>query len=246
MIKHIGKFNDKKVVVLYRTVPNEDHMCLVVYSDLLPRMIHDEVMKSLESVIGQQADNFADVLFRTTMADGRNALEVIHREGFMKKIASSQVIMTPTANSKIRLDELNNLLAEMAKGEDAIKRMAEIDSQAGLQTKKAKADPRNVGEPVKAKVPDVAPLQAGPNDVLTDEVISAQQLAQATRMRVEAKSMLAEADRLEGEAKKLAPVAVKATAKKVAVKSSTPVTDASKRGPGRPKKAANNDLTQKT
>ena len=111
MIKHIGKHNDKKVVLLYRKVPGEDHMCLLVYSDLLPRLVHDEIMKSLESAPGQQADNFAEALFRVSMADGRNALEVLHREGFMKKVPTSQVIMAPTANAKIRLDELNDLLA---------------------------------------------------------------------------------------------------------------------------------------
>ena len=223
MIKHIGKHNDKRVVLLYRKVPGEDHMCLLVYSDLLPRLVHDEIMKSLESAPGQQADNFAEALFRVSMADGRNALEVIHREGFMKKVPTSQVIMAPTANAKIRLDELNDLLAEMATGEEAVKRMAELDKAAGLQTKKPK-DTRNVGEPVKPKMPDIPVLQAGPNDVLSDEAIASAHLAQATKMRVEAKSMLAEAERLEGEAKKISPV--------------TPVTPA-KRGPGRPPKVKN-------
>jgi hypothetical protein len=74
MIKHVGKHNGKKLVLLWRRVPNEDHMCLVAYSDTLPRMIHDEVMKQLESPIGQNAKDLSDVLFRTTMNDGRNAL----------------------------------------------------------------------------------------------------------------------------------------------------------------------------
>lgn len=248
MLKHIGRHNDKKVVVLYRQVPNEDHMCLLVYSDLLPRLVHDEVMKSLESAPGQQADNFAEALFRTSMADGRNALEVVHKEGFMKKVPTSQVIMSPTANAKIRLDELNDLLAEMAKGEDAIKRMAELDKAAGLQTKKPKDSGRDAGEPAKPKMPDVPPLQAGLTDALSDEAIAASQLAQATRMRTEAKSLLAEAERLEGEAKKIAPAAVKATkpAAKVVSKSASPVTESVKRGPGRPPKAKNDSTKQKT
>ena len=55
MIKHVGKHNGKKIVLLWRRVPNENHMALVAYSDTLPRMIHDEVMKALESAIGQNA-----------------------------------------------------------------------------------------------------------------------------------------------------------------------------------------------
>ena len=219
MLKHIGSHNDRKVVVLFRQVPSEDHMCLIVYSDLLPRLIHDEVMRCLESAPGQQADNLADALHRILMADERNALEVIHKEGFMKKVQTSQVIMTPTPATKIRLDELNKLLAEMALGADAVKRMTEVDSQSGLQNKKRdnSPPPRNVGEPaIKANPALAVPaLQAGPNDVLTDEAIATQQLVQANRMRNEATSLLAEAARLESEAASLSPAAAKKSAKTV-------------------------------
>jgi len=219
MLKHIGSHNDRKVVVLFRQVPSEDHMCLIVYSDLLPRLIHDEVMRCLESAPGQQADNLADALHRILMADGRNALEVIHKEGFMKKVQTSQVIMTPTPATMIRLDELNKLLAEMALGADAVKRMTEVDSQSGLQNKKRdnSPPPRNVGEPaIKANPALAVPaLQAGPNDVLTDEAIATQQLVQANRMRNEATSLLAEAARLESEAASLSPAAAKKSAKTV-------------------------------
>ena len=219
MLKHIGSHNDRKVVVLFRQVPGEDHMCLIVYSDLLPRLIHDEVMRCLESAPGQQSDNLADALHRILMADGRNALEVIHKEGFMKKVQTSQVIMTPTPATKIRLDELNKLLAEMALGADAVKRMTEVDSQSGLQNKKRdnSPPPRNVGEPaIKANPALAVPaLQAGPNDVLTDEAIATQQLVQANRMRNEATSLLAEAARLESEAASLSPAAAKKSAKTV-------------------------------
>ena len=136
MIKHVGKHNNKKIVILWRKVPNEDHMALVLYSETLPRLIHDEVMKALESPIGQNAVAFSDVLFRTVMADGRNALEVLHKEGFIKKVPTSQVLVTPTVKSSVRLDELNNIMDEMEKGEEAIKRLRDIDTQAGMAPKK--------------------------------------------------------------------------------------------------------------
>jgi hypothetical protein len=228
MLKHIGKHNERKVVVLFHKVPNEDHMCLIVYSDVLHRMLHDEIMRTLESPVGQQAENLADALFRVPMADGRNPLEVLHKEGFMKKVQTSQVIMTPTAQAKIRLDELNKILDEMKTGEDAVKRLSEMDASAGMVNKKKNnsTPPRNVGEPTRPSAPIVPPLQAGPNDVLTDEAIANQNLVQATRMRNEAKSLLAEATRLEGEAASIAPSVVKTTA---------PITESVvKRKPGRP------------
>lgn len=229
MIKHVGKHGDKKVVILYRQVPNEDHMCLLVYSDLLPRLHHDTIMQTLEQPIGQQAESLADPLFRTLMADGRNILEVLHKEGFIKKVPTNQVIMTPTPSASVRLDELNSILTEMAKGEEAIKRMKEIDEQTGLQKRPSKQ--RDVGEPATSVAPPVAPLQASDTDALSDQAIANQQRQQATRMRIEANSMLAEATRLEQEADALSPSVVP---------TSTPAeAPAKKRGPGRPKGAKN-------
>jgi hypothetical protein len=151
--------------------------------------------------VGQQAENFADAVFRITLADGRNALEVLHKEGMMKKVQTGQVIMTPQAGTAIRLDELNAILSEMAKGADAVKRLEELDRNGGLTTKKL------IEQQATAPVaqPSVPPLAAPVDGVLTDEAIAAQQLAQATRMRNEATALLAEATRIEGEAAKLIP-----------------------------------------
>jgi len=55
MIKHVGKHSNKRCVILFKTVPGEEHMCLVIYPDTLPRHIHDDVMTALESDSGQQA-----------------------------------------------------------------------------------------------------------------------------------------------------------------------------------------------
>ena len=75
MIKHVGKHNQRRIAIVYRKVPDEGHMALIVYTDSLPMMVHDEMMKTLESEVGQQAKELADALFRTTMADGQNCLD---------------------------------------------------------------------------------------------------------------------------------------------------------------------------
>lgn len=213
MLKHIGKHNDRRIVILYRQVPNEEHMALVAYSDALPVMIHDEVMKVLESDVGQQAKELSDALFRNIMADGRNTLETLHREGFIKKVPTSQVLVTPTNSSSVRLDELNNILNEMARGEEAIKRLAELDQNQGLITKK-RADPREVGMPASNNVSRTNAAVEGntsaaallKNDgVLSDADLAAQRVAQAASMKLQAQQMLAEAQRLEQEAAQLDP-----------------------------------------
>jgi hypothetical protein len=219
MIKHVGRHNNKKIVLLWRKVPNENHMALVLYSDTLPRLIHDEVMKALESAVGQNAKEFSDVLFRTTMADGRNALSVLHAEGFIKKVPTAQVLITPTNKSSVRLDELNDILDEMDKGEEAVKRLAEIDSQAGMAPKKRVREGREVGMPpnnqsvsrtnqdVDANTTAAAYLKGAvpAEGVLTDAHLAADRRTQAENMKKQAEQLLAEATRLENEANALAP-----------------------------------------
>ena len=120
MLKHVAKHNDKKAVILFREVPNEGHMCLVAYSDLLPRLMHDEIMKVLESQVGQNAENLADALFRNIMPDGQNTLQTLHVNGMIQKVPCNQVIVQANAKSSVRLDELNDILNEMAKGQEAV------------------------------------------------------------------------------------------------------------------------------
>lgn len=204
MYKHVGKHGDKKVVVLFRQVPNEDHMTLVVYSDLLPRIYHDNVMSVLESPVGQQAENFADALFRTFMSDGINSLEALHNNHLIKKVQTNQVVMTPTPTSSIRLDELNKLLTEMAQGKDAINRMAEIDSNRGMSGKKTRAEPKELGvSPMSRSQPAVIPENNG--GVLTDADLARSRLQQAETMKANAAQLLAEAERLSKEASDLDP-----------------------------------------
>jgi hypothetical protein len=205
MLKHIGKHNDKRIVLVFRQIPGDEHMCLVLFSDMLPSLVHDEVMKVLESAVGQASKELSEALHRHVMADGRNCLEVIHKSGYMKKVPTNQVIITPNAKSSVRLDELNNILNEMDKGEEAIKKMADLDKNAGMTGKR---EGREVGVPAvsRSNVSDIPQAQAATiGDVLTDDQLASQRVAQAAKMKLEAQQMLAEAARLETEAATLNP-----------------------------------------
>jgi hypothetical protein len=198
MIKHVGKHNQKRVAIVYRTVPDEDHMALVVYSESLPMMVHDEVMKVIESEIGQNAKELADALFRTTMADGTNCLTTLHKGGWLKKVPCNQVIVTPTAKSTCRLDELNNLLKKIEAGGDAAAVLADMDNNRGIRGANPNVrEGRELGQPASDPTRTTAP------DVLTDDILSQQRLDQANKMESEAKSLLAEAKRLKQEATQL-------------------------------------------
>ena len=173
-LRHVGKQGDRKVAVVFREVPGEPHMCLVTYTETLNQHIHDPLVKCIESDIGQNSEHLADALNRTYTKDGRPILQVLHLEGQLKKVQTSQIVMTPAPNQQIRLDELNNILNEMAKGEEAIKKMADLDKNAGLTGKR---EAREVGQnpASRSNVVDIPAAQAPSlNDVLTDDQLAAQ------------------------------------------------------------------------
>lgn len=191
-IKHTGTHNGKKVVVLFRQTPNEDHMALVVYSDSMPSLVHDSVMECVQSDSGQQAENLADALQRKTMPDGRIALTTLHQEGYIKKVQTAQVIMTPNAKSTVRLDELNTVINKLKEGGEAAERMREIDENRGMVSPPPRG--RDVGEP--SNVPSAT---ANPSSsVKTDESLADDLLTQA-------KGFEDEASRLKEQAYDLNP-----------------------------------------
>lgn len=215
-LRHIGKHGDRKVAVVFREVPGEEHMCLVTYTETLNQHVHDPMMKCIESDMGQNSENLADALNRSHTKDGKPILIYLHVEGLLKKVNTAQVVMTPSPNQSIRLDELNTILDEMKKGEDAVRKLAEMDQSRGLQ------DPADVARRLRGDKMPNNPVQAS-GDALGDNAIANNLRQQAERMSREAKGLMAEVDRLLKEAAELDPVktvpeskpAKKPTAKKV-------------------------------
>jgi hypothetical protein len=203
MLKHIGKHGEKKIVLVFRQIPGDDHMCLVLYSDMLPQLVHDETMKCLESPVGQNSKELADAMHRHTMANGQNLLETCHKNGYLKKANTNQIVITPNAKSSVRLDELNKILNEMALGQDAIKKMADLDANAGMSNKRR--EPKEVGANPASRTTPAEVSTATIGDVLTDDQLATQRVAQAAKMKLDAQALLAEAARLEGEAATLSP-----------------------------------------
>ena len=205
MLKHIGKQQDRKVAIVFREVPGEEHMALVIYPDILPVHMHDTIMKVLESEVGQQAENFGDALFRSLLSDGRPILTTLHQEGMIKKVQTKNITVTPTATSHVKLDEMNAILREMKMGEDAVKRLAELDSQRGMTGAVRRKDDfgREVGAPNdRLRGAQVAGSDAA--KALDDRSIAGDLMAQAQKMEREAKGLIAEAARLAKEAAALA------------------------------------------
>lgn len=196
-LRHVGKHGDRKVAVVFREIPGEPHMSLVTYTELLGQNIHDPMMRCIESDIGQNSENLADALNRSYTKDGRFILQVLHSEGLLKKVNTEFIIMTPQPNVKIKLNELNTMLDEMKKGEDAVKKMAELDKSLGIQ------NPADVARRMRGNTSD--PVQASA-DTLSDNILAQRLRDQAHKMHSEAKGLMAEAERLLQEASSMDPV----------------------------------------
>jgi len=202
-----------------------------VYTEILNRNIHDPLVQCIESDIGQSSEDLALALNRTYTTDGHIILQKLHAEGMLKKVNTEQIVMTPQPNTRIKLNELNKILDEMKMGEDAVKRMAELDSQMGMQDPAAVA--RRMRGDKDAYTPETVPqapagLQ-GSADTLGDAALANNLRSQAQRMSAEAKGLLAEAQRLLDQANGLDPAAAA-----VAKLDATPVS----KPRGRPKKTA--------
>ena len=247
-MKHVGKHGDRKVCVLFREVPGEDHMCLIIYPETIQAVWQDAIQKVLESDIGQQAEQLADALHRSMFPDGRAILETLHQERMIKKVRTSDIIMTPNGASKIRLDELNKMLNEMKLGEAAVKKMAENDASRGMvapEVKRAAEAAYKAEQANKANPNYVAPpvLNAG-QGALSDRDIAANMLAQAKAMEINAKSMIAEAARMKKDAERMDPgVTPNANFDAATLSAPVEVDEAPKRR-GRPAKAQVADATQ--
>jgi hypothetical protein len=207
-IKHIGrlKSNKRRLVVPYRTLPNDPYHCLVIFIDTLAAEEHDSLMKLVESASGQQAYELAEVMNRVMLSDGRNMLAGFYKTGKFQKISTADVEMTPNVNSGIALDELNRLIAE----------------QRGVSLEDLALTPENSSSQTREK-PATAEPKATVDDQITDAVtvdapapLTDEELAR--QLRSQADSLFKEAQRLRKQADDLSPVKKPAPVKKTVKK----------------------------
>ena len=237
-MKHVGKHGDRRVCILFRQVPGEDHMALIIYPETLQAHWQQAIQAVVESDIAQQAEELADALHRNFLPDGRPILETLHQERMIKKVRTSDIIVTPTAQSTIRLDELNKMLNEMKLGDAAIKKMAQNDASRGLVDPQVKRRAEAEFKSQQSQQQTAPKFQAPQDGALSDKDIAANMVFQAKKMETEAKAMIAEAARMKKDAQRMDPNVVAKEAPAPVAKA-----DTSKRGrPSKTKVAA--DATQ--
>lgn len=180
-LKHVGRVmkTKKKCAVAYRVLPNDADNCLVVFTESLDAADHDTLITLIESNSGQNADEFADAMARTSLSDGRNMLAAFHKTGKLTKVATNLIEMTPNNSSALPLDQLNKSIAEQ-KG----------ITVADLAVKNPDGGTIEVNETVAAQTTQPQ------SEVLTDDVLAAQYRSQADTLFKEAKSLREQAEAL--------------------------------------------------
>jgi len=188
-VKHVGHVGSgTKVLVAFRTLPGEPNNALVIPTAALKQTYHDELDSLVMKDESQQAFEFATILNVRKFSDGSTMLPSLHAKGYLQKVPTSEVTMTPatTKDSWIKLDELNKIIADQ--------RGVGIDELALTES----------GQPGKTV--------AVANEVSVDDqgVMSDEDLA--TKYRADADALYKEVQELRKKADELSPK--KTTAKK--------------------------------
>jgi hypothetical protein len=206
-LKHIGRINNTgvKVLVVFRTLPGESNIALVLPVTQLSDSYHDSIMTMLETDQCQEAYELGEMMFIRTFPDGRPMLQAMQADGRLQKVATDTVTMTPTTNDTVLLSNLNTLIAEQKNcAVDDLYTFVKGAPKSKVEVAQI-AEVKDLEPAVDTDVPAPVRAQATTNAVLTDKDI-------AKSYRSQADAMYKEAARLRKEAEELDPV-LKKTAK---------------------------------
>lgn len=189
-IKHVGQIinTQKRCIVVFRELPDDENSCLVVDTDAAPDWMHDDLITAVESNGAQASANFYEYAQRSVFADGTNMLQTLHSSGRLIKLPTEKVAMTPNNSVSVNLKELNDIIREDSGG-------APVVSPDTTQIQPAAKDLGNV-DPIPASAAQVA-ANAAEAPVMDDAALAANMLNQAQSYEAEAESLKAQAYELD-------------------------------------------------
>jgi len=193
-LKHVGRLttNNRKLIVAYKTIPNDPNNALVVHTESLDADMHDSLMKLVESASGQESVELADAMARTRIPDGRIMLAAFHTTGKLTKVPTNIVELTPNNKTAVLLSDVNQAIAD-AKGITI-----EELSLANTTTQQTATQ-----EQPMSTLPSDEPVSSN-EQVLDDDQLAASYRSQADAMFKEAKRLREMAEELVPTKKKKA------------------------------------------
>ena len=192
MLKHVGQVvnTGRRCVVVFREIYDESgnviepDNCLVVETDSLPDMAHQDIMRIVEGEPAQSTGNLYEVLGRERMSDGAVALRWLSSNDRLRKFPTNNIMLTPDSNNTLRLDKMNKIITMQASG------------ATNEQIENAIVDDTDA-PPRQQTTAQQAPAPSGEPGVLDDAAIAQQRLAQAETFKAEAERLIAEAYELD-------------------------------------------------
>tara|TARA_B100001094_G_scaffold294133_1_gene314517 strand:- start:5828 stop:6484 length:657 start_codon:yes stop_codon:yes gene_type:complete len=187
-VKHVGQVANTglKCVVVFREIYDENgnvtdpNHCLIVETERLPDMEHDDIVRVVESPTAQESQEFYNVAHRNMFSDGINMLVKLNKRGYLKKYPTDQIMMTPNSSTSIKLSEINEIVRKQKTGmspQDIENSMVD-DTDSAPRTSTSLSQSQTIDQAVPTG-----------EEVLNDEAL--------------AKTMLEQADTYENEVKRL-------------------------------------------
>lgn len=110
--KHHGilEKTSTKIIVVFRTIPNDADYSLVVQLDELPTEWRDALVHAADSVEGQNTTDLYTVLEHKKLYTGAGLLPSLHTNGYLRKIPVKKIIMTPIKGHMVPLSVINSAI----------------------------------------------------------------------------------------------------------------------------------------
>lgn len=112
--RHVGKIKNlgTRVFVVFRKLPDDPTMCLVVETDRLSDMYSQNLQDVVDGSDAQGTVDLFEVLNRNKFADGKNMLMSLHSNQLLRKIPVIDVHMYPTPSQPVDLALINAAIDE--------------------------------------------------------------------------------------------------------------------------------------
>jgi hypothetical protein len=204
-LKHIGRMKNTgvKLLTVFRTLPGESNMALILPVSSLSDSYHDSIMTVVETDQAQESFELGEILFTRTFPDGRPMLQALQADGKLQKVATDLVIMSPTANDSVQLDQLNVLIAEQrnCSVDDLYTFVSGAPKKSNTVVEDI-ATVKDLAPDVDTDIPAPVRAQAANDQALSDKDIAKSYRSQADAMYKEAAKLRKEADELDPPQKK--------------------------------------------
>jgi len=212
--RHVGKLNNTgtRVIVVFRTVPDDPTQCLVVETDRLPDLYHDNMITIVDSKEAQDTVNLYEVLGRRSFGDGQQCLNLLHAKGYLRKISVADVTLYPMPNISLPLadanKEIDGVTNDLAMDEDAIAEVERVVPELGsgvkhqaetliVQARLLEEESRSKREKAYILCPELKPGRGRPETTDTEKELK--KVERAARRK--AKNAADKASKLAREAK---------------------------------------------